>query len=428
MTIDHPEKIGLGIWDKDALGSALNDVDRVGFGWHYNWSERALWDADATPEQSSYVAMAWDEQDVTAAALASAKASGATTLLGFNEPDHAAQANMSVEQALALWPQLQATGLRLGSPAATQHQTLGSESWLGRFMAGAQAQGLRVDFIAVHYYSDTADVGAFKAFLEAVHAQYGKPVWVTEWALADWSNPGRFSVAQQAAFARAGAEMMDDLAFVERHAWFAAYEGGDGWHLNSGVMDASGQLTAVGRVFDSMTKPGSGSDTGGPVVESPAADSPLTLVGTSGADTLVGKGGSDTLKGLAGADQLSGGEGSDTLIGGKGKDVLRGAGGADTYDFNAAKDSVTGSKRDVVMFSHAEGDVIDLSGIDASTQSSGNQTFRWVDADDLNAEFTKSAGQLRLEGGLLQGDTDGDGRADFELVIKGAITPDDFIL
>ena len=119
MTIEHREKIGLGTWDKDSLGSALNDVDRAGFGWHYNWSERTLWDADATPEVSSYVAMIWDEQDVTAQALATAKASGATTLLGFNEPDHTGQANMSVEQALSLWPQLQATGMRLGSPAAT---------------------------------------------------------------------------------------------------------------------------------------------------------------------------------------------------------------------------------------------------------------------------------------------------------------------
>jgi hypothetical protein len=45
--------------------------------------------------------MIWDEQDVNSTALAQAKASGATTLLGFNEPDHTGQANMSVEQALA---------------------------------------------------------------------------------------------------------------------------------------------------------------------------------------------------------------------------------------------------------------------------------------------------------------------------------------
>lgn len=116
-------------------------------------------------------------------------------------------------------------------------------------MAAAEDKGLRVDFIAVHYYSKDKDVEAFKRWLEAVHRQYQRPVWVTEWALADWDNPSRFSVDEQAAFARAGAEMMDGLAFVEKHAWFAAYEGGDGWHLISGVFDARGRLTKVGRMF-----------------------------------------------------------------------------------------------------------------------------------------------------------------------------------
>ncbi|HEX2552761.1 MAG TPA: glycosyl hydrolase [Microvirga sp.] len=426
MTIEHPEKIGLGTWDKDALGTALNDVDRVGFDWHYNWSERTLWDADATPEASSFVAMAWDEQDVTSTALALIKASGATTLLGFNEPDHSHQANMSVEQALKLWPQLQATGLRLGSPAATQHQTLGPDSWLGRFMAGAEKLGLRVDFIAVHYYSEDGDVGAFKAYLEAVHQQYGKPVWVTEWALADWSNQGRFTAAQQAAFARAGTEMMDDLPFVERQAWFAAYEGGDGWNLRSGLIDASGQLTVVGQTFAELVNPASDAPVvTAPVVTTPTVDEALTLVGTSGADTLVGKGGSDTLKGMAGADKLSGGAGSDILVGGQGKDYLTGDAGADRYVFEVVKDSVVGSNRDVVTFVQSEGDKVDLSAIDADTDgTAGNQAFSWIGS----GAFTKVDGQLRLSGGILQGDTNGDGKADFEIKISGALAVTDLLL
>jgi hypothetical protein len=36
-TINNPGKIGIGTWDKDALGTALNDVDQVSFGWYYNW-------------------------------------------------------------------------------------------------------------------------------------------------------------------------------------------------------------------------------------------------------------------------------------------------------------------------------------------------------------------------------------------------------
>lgn len=218
MTVGHREKIGIGLWEIDGKGTALNDVDRAGFAWHYTWKPKQLWDVDTTAEMSTWVPQVWGDRDMTAEALSRIKASGATTLMGFNEPDHRLQSNMTVAHALELWPQLQATGLRLGSPAVTQTGALGSTSWLAKFMAGAEAQGLTVDFIQVHYYSKTADVTAFNAFLEKVHAQYGKPVWVTEWALADWSNPGRFSFEQQAAFARAATEMMDDLGFVEKHA------------------------------------------------------------------------------------------------------------------------------------------------------------------------------------------------------------------
>jgi len=573
MTIEHRGKIGIGLWDKDSLGTALNDVDRLGFDWHYNWSERTLWDSDDTAELSSYTPMVWGGSNATAQALERAKLSGTSTLLGFNEPNEHKQANMSVEQALALWPDLQGTGLRLGSPAPSQHDVLGAGSWLGRFMAGAESQGLRVDFIAVHYYSKDKDVGAFKAFLEAVHAQYGKPVWVTEWALADWDNPSRFSASEQAAFARAGAEMMDDLAFVERHAWFAAYEGGDGWNLNSGLFDASGNLTEVGKVFAelnglSVAHDRSGNDvyyvtTAGDLIHeargqghdtvittvsyslprnsevevlqtsSASGTAKLTLkgsetanliIGNAGTNTLYGLGGNDTLdggkgadvmlggsgndtyvvdhakdrvietttvaggkdaggtdtvrsslsfelgkfvenltltgkanlkgtgnelgnkltgnegynvlsglggrdtlKGMGGNDTLVGGDGNDVLVGGMGRDVLKGGAGADRFVFNAIGESPVGSRRDVVYFSHRDGDRIDLRTIDAKIGKAGNQAFTWVDRNDLDAAFTGREGQLRFAGGVLMGDVDGDGRADFHIKVVGQLYASDIL-
>ncbi len=262
MTIENRGKIGIGTgdWTPNA-GAPLNDVERAGFAWHYDWLASPLKDIAADPVSSSFIPMVWDETCVTAQNLGSAKLSGATTLLGFNEPDNPDQSRMTVDQALALWPQLEATGMRLGSPAATQYGTLGAGSWLGRFMTGAESKDLKVDFITTHYYSQDKDVGSFERWLEAVHAQYNKPIWVTEWALADWSSPSRFSAVEQAEFARAGTEMMDDLPFVERHAWFAAYDGGDGWNLNSGVFDASGALTAVGEAFSKMNRPTPGAAT-----------------------------------------------------------------------------------------------------------------------------------------------------------------------
>jgi len=68
--------------------------------------------------------------------------------LGFNEPDHPDQANMTVQQALDLWPHLTATGMRVGSPA-TAADPSSSGSWLEQFMDGAKARGYRVDFVCV---------------------------------------------------------------------------------------------------------------------------------------------------------------------------------------------------------------------------------------------------------------------------------------
>lgn len=68
---------------------------------------------------------------------------------GFNEPDHSGQANLSVSEALALWPDVVAkvpSGGRLGSPATAGNPVTGS--WFPEFMAA----GPTMDFIAVHWY------------------------------------------------------------------------------------------------------------------------------------------------------------------------------------------------------------------------------------------------------------------------------------
>ena len=197
---------------------------------------------------------------------------------------------MSVSQALSLWPTLMATGLRLGSPAPTQNGVLGDASWLGQFMSGARSQNLKVDFIAVHYYSTDQDVAGFRNWLGALYDQYNKPIWVTEWCLADWSNPGRFSAAEQASFAQAGTAMMDSLPFVERQAWFAAYNGGDGWDLNSGVFDASGNLTSVGLAFRDLN-----TSVPGPTTSQSSAIGPDTIAVNASASLAGGVGAYFTL-------------------------------------------------------------------------------------------------------------------------------------
>ena len=136
--------------------------------------------------------------------------------------------------------------------------------------------------------------------------------------------------------------------------------------------------------------------------------------GGAGLDRILGGLGNDQLFGEAGEDLLKGEDGDDLLVGGLGRDVQIGGTGRDTFDFNAVAES-RGINRDVILgFSRAEDDRIDLRTIDAET-GGGNQAFHLIG----NAAFTGDKGELRFAGGVVQGDTNGDGVANFEIKVTG---------
>jgi Ca2+-binding RTX toxin-like protein len=129
--------------------------------------------------------------------------------------------------------------------------------------------------------------------------------------------------------------------------------------------------------------------------------------------------------GTAGSDTLDGASGDDLLVGELGKDRLTGGGDSDRFDFNLIKESRPGAAaRDVITDFQHEQDTIDLSTMDADLSHAGNQTFSWIGSD----AFSGDAGELRFARGLLQGDTDGDKRADLEIRVIGLVTAGDLIL
>ena len=122
----------------------------------------------------------WCSGQSTCTALpASLAANGNKYLLTFNEPDNSSQSNMTVARALQLWPYLEATGLELSSPAVTSSST--GTAWLASFMAQARAQGLRVDFIAAHWYGDCSNPQNLISYLTSLET-YGLPIWLTEFS------------------------------------------------------------------------------------------------------------------------------------------------------------------------------------------------------------------------------------------------------
>ena len=174
-------------------------------------------------------------------------------LLGFNEPDSDSQANMTVAEALELWPKLEATGLRLGSPAAAQT----NGEWMKEFMAGVEEKGLRVDFMAVHRYGG-ADPESFLKFLKETHEKYKRPIWITEFAVADWkakkSGKSRYSNEKVYKFMETVLPQLEQLDYVERYAWFSASREKPAL-AHSALFDGNGSLTRLGKLYQGHPTP-----------------------------------------------------------------------------------------------------------------------------------------------------------------------------
>jgi hypothetical protein len=239
-------KKGVCVWNFSGVSQALAQSKA---SWYYTWS--TTHSGVTTPSGVQFVPMIWGSASVTASALSQAKSAG-HYLLGFNEPDRADQANMTVAQALDLWPALMATGLVLGSPAvATGGDRAGG--WLDQFMSGAASRGYRVDFVTLHWYggdfTTSSAVSELGSYLSAVYNRYHKPIWLTEYALIDFANGTSYpSQSQQAAFVTASAKMLGGLPYVQRYAWFGLPAADSG--PSTGLFHSGPSVTGVGRAFE----------------------------------------------------------------------------------------------------------------------------------------------------------------------------------
>ena len=234
-----------GVGDYPGIPGAVANLSALRAGWYYDWGTAPV---GATPGVQ-FVPMIWAHANVNPRELHAAVASGAGVLLGFNEPDVESQSNMTVEQAIADWPQLQATGLRLGSPAPGTGEDLKTNGWLARFMAEVKTHGYRVDFICIHPYQSSFDVGTatenLRQEIAYVHDTYHRPVWVTEYGLVDWHKNAYPDAETAARFATASAAMMHNLPYVERYAWYSLIPK----QQTLSLANADGSLNLIGQAW-----------------------------------------------------------------------------------------------------------------------------------------------------------------------------------
>jgi len=146
-------------------------------------------------------------------------------------------------------------------------------------------------------------------------------------------------------------------------------------------------------------------------------DEANVLTGNSAANRIRGEGGNDLLFGGAGNDSLFGGAGNDTLRGGTGTDLLNGGPGTDDFVFATAAEAGRGRSRDRITDFQPGFDHVDLSGFLPGGVFIGAAAFSGV------------AGQVRYRSGIVSGDVNGDGTADFQIGLDGApvITAGDFL-
>lgn len=207
--------IRVGPWfdihKKGMAGKGTDVIKEYDNSWHYNWSTSGsdVGDVKFVPNQ-------WSGGTVTKA-IELGNRMDIAHYMAFNEPDGSEQANMTVDKAIEKYEAMLASGLRLGSPATKDNAKGGV--WRDEFMTKAEAAGLRVDYIVVHYYKKTTPQ-SFYNWLKAIHDKWNRPIWIKEF------NYGATWTAQPASNQAAGEglisymNMLDNADFVERYSVF----------------------------------------------------------------------------------------------------------------------------------------------------------------------------------------------------------------
>jgi hypothetical protein len=230
----------------------LNTLSQ-GISWWYNWDQRP--DSAVRNSYTStgveFVPMIWGSAHI-GRADADVPNSGMNTLLGFNEPNFFAQANLSPEEAARLWPELERVARnkgidRIASPAVNY---CGGGCWdtdpvsyLDRFFAECNRlhqNGCQVDIIAYHAYVCRLEWLTPK--IDALH-KYNLPIWLTEFACGDSSG---INEDMQVSYMQAAVPWLESNSRVERYAWFS---GRTNIVPYASLLGQDGQLTRLGRTY-----------------------------------------------------------------------------------------------------------------------------------------------------------------------------------
>lgn len=141
-----------------------------------------------------------------------------------------------------------------------------------------------------------------------------------------------------------------------------------------------------------------------------------TIKGDAGNDKLEGGAGDDKLDGGAGDDELDGGDGNDTLSGGDGKDVLKGGAGKDVFIYTDTADSGATDNFDIITDFTVADDVLDLSALSSTDEFVFKGTDEFAGGGEIAVRYVKDGNAT-----MVQVDINGDGTADMQIKLNGAL-------
>ncbi|MBX7207642.1 MAG: RICIN domain-containing protein [Verrucomicrobiaceae bacterium] len=173
-------------YPKKGLAGALNKWSEFKGSWGYNWGRTTT---TSLPTSVIFHPMQWGNfnwNTLEQLVPGWKREDKPLHVLGFNEPDGASQANITVADAITLWPRLERTDMPLASPVTVNP----GNAWMDDFMTQAQSLGYRTDVIATHKYPgpNSGDPSALISELQGQYNAWGRPVWLTEFSTVDWAG------------------------------------------------------------------------------------------------------------------------------------------------------------------------------------------------------------------------------------------------
>lgn len=240
----------------------INRVKQLNPYWNYSWNYNY---APDQPDYIEFIPMTWSKftpELFYEAVMPLVESGHIKRALGFNEPDQTGQANMTVEEALELWPALQNLKIPLGSPAPAN----GRGEWLEQFMQGIEERGYRVDYICIHVYAGP-NVSGLKNYVNDVYNKYKKPILITEFAAADWNastpSDNKWTEEQVLNYMKDALDYLESDDRVLGYAWFP-FSQTSGPGCRSALYNQDGTLTKLGEYYAAYpNEPGGGDGDGG---------------------------------------------------------------------------------------------------------------------------------------------------------------------